>query len=253
MKEQERVLVTGLVCLLLIVWLGFLVHRSPRFPGSLTGHLIGITGSTLMLVPLGYMIVKRIGPLKRRVTAIVSMRTLLTIHVYCGVLGPILVLIHSAHRFESPLGIALTTMTLLLVLSGFTGRYLMIQITRDLREERGALAAFQKAYQETARELASEPAAEAGIRPFSGFLSRLILGFFVSRPEKGRGPMPAIARAVRISESMADVEYAIKTHEFFKKLFGAWLKFHISMSLVLYLLLGLHVWASIYFGLRWLS
>ena len=63
--------------------------------------------------------------------------------------------------------------------------------------------------------------------------------------------MPATVRAIRLADSIADLEYAIKTHETFKRWFGSWLKFHIVISFILYLLLALHVWAGIYFGLRW--
>lgn len=33
MKERERVVIGGLVVLLLVLWLGFLVHVSPASPG----------------------------------------------------------------------------------------------------------------------------------------------------------------------------------------------------------------------------
>src|SRR5215217_7585105 len=99
MQERSRIIVGGLVLFLAIFLLGFVVHISPRFPGSLTGSLIGITGALLMLVPLLYLIVKRVPFLKARVTRIVSLRTLLAIHIYAGVLGPILGAIHSAHKF----------------------------------------------------------------------------------------------------------------------------------------------------------
>src|SRR5690606_3633140 len=100
-------------------------HRSPRFPGSAIGGVLGVSGAVLMLIPLAYLIVKRIKILNRWVTRFVSMRTLLTWHIYAGVLGPILVIFHSSHKFDSALGIALTVMTLIVVLSGFVGRYLL--------------------------------------------------------------------------------------------------------------------------------
>ena len=52
MKERERLVVSGLVVLLLIFWLGFLVHRSPSFAGSLWGGVLCVSGAVLMLVPL---------------------------------------------------------------------------------------------------------------------------------------------------------------------------------------------------------
>ena len=57
---------------------------------------------------------------------------------------------------------------------------------------------------------------------------------------------------LRLSESIADVEYSIKTHENFKAWFGKWLKFHIVISIILYALMALHIWAAIHFGLRWI-
>ena len=48
MKERERIVVSGAVCVLLLGWLGFLLHRSPRFPGSGVGAVFGIAGAALM-------------------------------------------------------------------------------------------------------------------------------------------------------------------------------------------------------------
>ena len=64
MQERERWIVTGLVLLLIVLTLGFYVHRDPRFPGSLAGGVLGISGAALMFVPLAYLCVKRIPLLK---------------------------------------------------------------------------------------------------------------------------------------------------------------------------------------------
>lgn len=250
MKERERIVASGLVVLMLIAWLGFLVHRSPRFAGSLWGGVMGVSGALLMLVPLAYMVVKRIPPLKRAVTRRVSMPTLLAWHIYAGILGPILALLHTGHKFASPLGIALTALTLVVVLSGFAGRYLMSQFSQTIREKRELLTRLESAYRQTAGELAAHPEQAAALQAFSGFWTRLAAGFvFPVRQQTESVP----ARALRLAESIADVEYAIKTHETFKGWFAAWLKFHIAISLALYVLLALHVWVGIYFGLRWFS
>jgi hypothetical protein len=253
MKERERLVVSGLVVLLLLLWLGFLVHRDTRFAGSLWGGVLGVSGAVLMIVPLVYMIVKRIAPLKKLATRYVSMRTLLSWHMYAGILGPILVLLHTGHKFESTLGIALTAMTILVVLSGFTGRYLMSQFSQTIREKKEMLTHLELAYRETATELAAHPEQLAVIRPLSGFLTRLVAGLFVTAGGTSAGTMPVAVKALRLAESISDVEYAVKTHETFKRWFAAWLKFHIVISFILYGLLALHVWAGIHFGLRWFT
>jgi hypothetical protein len=250
MKERERLVVAGLVALMLLLWLGFLVHRSPRFAGSAWGGLLGVAGAGLMLVPLAYLIIKRVGLLKRAVTRRVPMRTLLTWHIYAGILGPILGLLHTGHTFASPLGVALTAMMLVVVVSGFVGRYLLRQTAQTIHENREMLTRLELAYRHTAMEVAAHPEEIAILRPVTGFWSRL-----------GAGPVPprtapassAPMRALRLAESIADVEYAVKTHETIKRMFAGWLKLHIVISLLLYGLLLLHVWAGIHFGLRWLS
>ena len=74
-----------------------------------------------------------------------------------------------------------------------------------------------------------------------------------SAPAAGGTPVPAPVRALDLAESLADLEYAIQTHETFRRLFGRWLRVHIVISLFLYVLLGLHVWAAVHYGLRWFA
>ena len=253
MKEHERLVISGLVVLLLILWLGFVLHSSPRFAGSFWGGLLGLVGALLMLVPLVYMIVKRIKALKKAVTKWVSMRTLLSWHIYSGIFGPILVILHTGHKFESVLGIALTALTLLVVASGFIGRYLMSQFSSEIREKKEMLGQLEVAYQQTAAELATQPKEMAILRPVSGFFARLFAGFFVRADGAAPREIPPSIRALRLAETMADLEYAIRTHELFKRWFGTWLKFHIIISFILYFFLALHVWAGVHFGLRWFA
>ncbi len=109
MRDREWTIVALLVLLMLTVWLGFLLHRSPRFAGSLPGGVLGVVGTILMLVPLAaYSIIKRVQIIKRRVKGWVTMRTLLMVHIYTALVGSILVLLHTGHKFDSPLGMALT-------------------------------------------------------------------------------------------------------------------------------------------------
>ena len=52
MKDRERIVVSGILSLLVLTWLGFLFHTSPRFAGSAMGAVFGIAGAVLMLIPL---------------------------------------------------------------------------------------------------------------------------------------------------------------------------------------------------------
>ena len=79
MRDRERTVVTLLVLLMLTVWLGFLLHRSTRFAGSLAGGVLGVSGTILMLVPLAaYCLVKRVQAIKRFVTGWAALQVSLT-------------------------------------------------------------------------------------------------------------------------------------------------------------------------------
>ncbi len=243
MKDRERIVVTGLLVLMLLTWLGFAFHRSPDFAGSLWGGVLGVSGATLMLFPLLYLFIKRIPPLRKLATKHIPMRTWLTWHIYAGIFGPILVILHTGHKFESALGIALTGMTLVVVVSGFIGRYLMSFISGELQEERANLAALRNEYDHfAARTGAGAVSASPALQhPLRAKISSLFL------PSSD----PEVGIALDLAGSIADLEYAIASNEKFKRAFKIWLKFHIVIAFVLYILLGLHVWAAIHFGLRW--
>lgn len=239
MRERSGLIVGALVVLLSILPLGFIVHVSPRFPGSLVGSLIGILGAVLMLVPLAYLVIKRVPPLRRHVTRRVSMPTLLAIHIYAGVLGPILGVIHSAHKFESPLGVSLLGMMLVVVFSGYTGRYLLAQAGRAVRGRRAELAQLRDAF--SADRAAAPPLSEPA-RP--GLVGRLL---FRSEGESDVARTPS-----ELALALADVEYAVRAEEVIDSLFRKWLKLHIVIATILYALLALHIWSGLYYGLRWL-
>jgi len=245
MKDRERVVVTGVLGVLLLGWLGFLVHRSPHFPGSGVGAMYGIAGAVLMLVPLAYPIVKRISFLNSRITRYVSMQSLLAAHVYAGILGPVLAMIHTGHKFDSPLGITLAAVMLLVVVSGFAVRYLLTYVNQEIKDKlillqtaRGDLDSAWGVLENSPTEMKSLPKAPL----LAAGLASLGLDLASGGPA---------GEVTRIAESVADLEYAVRTHELFKHWFARSLKLHIVLSVILYLLLGLHVWAGIHFGLRW--
>lgn len=252
MIGNERAIATGLVTLLLVLWLGFLLHVDPRWPGSLAGSMVGIAGATLMQAPFLYLIVKRIAPLRSLATRAVPMSRLLAWHIYAGIAGPILGLIHSGHKFDSRLGTALVSLMLLEVASGFLGRYLLAQVARDRAEKTSMLDRLQAEYRRSVETLRNRPEAIGTLRllrrlfvlPFGGALIHAAF----TRVPTAADPL----RAVALSEAIADLESSVAADDVFRTLFGRWLRVHIAMALLLDALLGLHIWTGIHFGLRWL-
>jgi hypothetical protein len=248
LKEREGIILTAVLGVLLLSWLGFLFHSSPRFAGSGIGAVFGIAGAGLMLIPLAYPIVKRIPFLHDRITRHVSLQSLLTLHVYSGIFGPLLAIIHTGHKFNSWLGIALTAVMLLVVVSGFALRYLLTYVTHDINDKLLLLQTARGDLDSAWGVLENSPA-EAKALPKSPLLVAGLasLGIDLSTVS---GPA---AEVTRIAESVADLEFAIRTDELFKRWFARSLAVHIVLSIILYVLLGLHIWAGIHLGLRWSS
>ena len=246
MKERESIIVTSGFCVLLLAWLGFFLHRSPRFPGSGIGSAFGIAGAALMLVPLVYSIAKRIPSLHTRITKHVSMQSLLAIHVYAGIFGPLLAIIHTGHKFDSLMGITLTAVMLLVVVSGFAVRYLLTYVNQEIKDK---LILLQTARGDLdyAWGVLSNSKAEIKALPKTPHFAAGLASIGLELPFGG-----ATVEVTRTAESVADLEYAVHTHELFKRWFGWALKLHIVLSAIFYSLLVLHIGSGIYFGLRWL-
>lgn len=242
MRERGGVLVAILVTLLILFPFGFVVHASPRFPGSFWGSLIGIMAALLMLAPLVHVAAKRIPVVKAWMEPRVSSRMLLSIHIYAGVLAPILGLIHAAHKFNSPLGVALTGVMLLIVVTGFTGRYLLAELARATRGREAELASLRSAYEELAPT-------EADAMASPTWRDRLARVFFV--PD-GLEPDSSTGRRERLAGAIVDVEYAVRAEAAVSDLLRRWRRIHVTVAVVLYALLALHIWAALYYGLRWL-
>ena len=176
------------------------------------------------------------------------MQTLLTVHVYSGIFGPLLAIIHTGHKFESWLGITLTAVMLLVVVSGFAVRYLLTYVNQEIKDKLLLLQTARGDLDSAWGVLENSPV-EVKALPKSRLLTAGLASLGIDLSTIG-GPA---AEVTRIAESVADLEFAIRTHELFKRWFSRALKVHIVLSVLLYVLLGLHIWAGIHFGLRWSS
>lgn len=246
MKEREGVVVSGVACVLVLAWLGFLLHRSPRFAASGLGTALGIIGAALMLIPLAYPIVKRIPFIHDRITPHVSLQTLLTVHVYAGIVGPVLAIVHTGHKFDSWIGILLTALMLLVVLTGYVARYLKTYVSNEIAAKLLLLQTARGDLDSAWGVLENTPANLRGLPQDPEWVVGLgSLGIDIA-------PGGPAGQVIEKAEGIADLECAVETHETFKRWFAHSLNAHIVLSVAFYLLLALHIGSGIHFGFRWL-
>ena len=246
MKESERIIVTSIFATLIFAWLGFLIHTSTRFAGSGIGAVFGISGAVLMLLPFLYVAIKRIPFIREHVSKYLPMQKALSLHVYLGIIGALLALIHTGHNYHSVLGIALTATVLLLVVGGFAVRYLLAYVSRDIKDKLSLLQTARGDLDNAWGVLESMPS-PAPARPASPWWAASGLGF-----AGARGLVTPAGRVTVLAEYVADLEYSVRAHEFLKRWFARALIAHIVLSIVFCVLLAGHIASGIYFGLRWL-
>ena len=246
-------------------------HKVLR-PSGPAGQTFGLVGTILMLAPFFYMARKRIKSLK----AVGSASTWLEIHLFCGIVGPVLVTFHTSFKFNGIISAAYWSMVLV-VLSGFVGRYLYVRIPRSIRgqeltrlelEERAdALKAEIAQSTDGTRatsvletfERTTAVKASGIVRSFVDLLfgeiafSRKIRGLDRSLEDAGvtsvqRGQIASLAaeRAIVLRRTA----HLLRT----KKLFDMWHVFHLPLVYLLLLIAVGHIAIVLYMGyvpFRW--
>ena len=115
------ILITGVY-----VGVVFFTQQIPA-AGALFGHAIGIIGFTLMLMTeILYSLRKR-----TRSASWGKMSSWLQFHIFTGLVGPYMVLLHTSWKFNGLAGVT-TLFTLIIVVSGFIGRYIYTRIPRTM-------------------------------------------------------------------------------------------------------------------------
>ena len=222
MSDREPIIAAAAIFILLLVWIGGMIEPSHDFAGSALGGAFAVTGTLLLLMPLSLAAIKRIDIVKKAVVGHISMKTMLIWHIYAGFLGTILILLHTGHKFGGVLATSLTAFTICVLFSGVIGRYLQRHIGDDVRDKRQLLNQLYENY-----DFVTDHSSPSAIGTIS------------------------LVNIVNLVSSIADVESAITSRDTLKQWFTIWFRAHVALIIGMYLLLILHIWSGIHFGLRW--
>lgn len=114
--------------LITIVYIGvFGFTRQIPAASKLFGHSLGIFGFILMLVTETLYSLRK----RSRSARWGRMSTWLQFHIFTGLVGPYMVLLHTSWKFNGLAGVS-TLFTVVIVVSGFIGRYIYTRIPRTL-------------------------------------------------------------------------------------------------------------------------
>lgn len=239
-------------------------HRLLR-PSGLVGLPLGVAGAIAMLSTLPYAARKRFKPLAR----FGPVSRWLEVHIFFGTVGPVLVTLHTAFKFNGLISVGYWLMMTVWA-SGFVGRYLYVRIPKTIRgielsrdemeqELAGTRAALlttplppaaRAALEEFERSVEAHPGRPPGLLDlFFGELrvrTRLLL---MRRHLRAAGADlsvvdAAVTRAARHATLGRRIAHLQRT----RHLFELWHVFHRPLVYGMLVIVGLHVGIAIYLG-----
>jgi hypothetical protein len=140
-------------------------------PGSTLGYYLGLAGSLMMLALLGYPLRKRVQALQR----LGALKWWFRAHMFLGIAGPLLVLLHSTFRVSSLNAAVALSCMLLVAGSGIVGRFLYTRIHDGLYGREVGLAGLRDELERLGSDVHAE-LAPAITAPLDAFTARLADG-----------------------------------------------------------------------------
>jgi hypothetical protein len=250
----------SLAYLLVVVYFDAIPSASQFF-----GHTIGILGFLLMLMTEALYSLRK----RSRSARWGRMSDWLDFHIFTGIVGPFMVLLHSSWKFNGLAGL-LTLLTLVVVASGFIGRYIYTAVprttdgvemeARQLEEQIAAanqelqpwLNASDGSIRALARNFSSAPVGSAG--QISLVLGRAILDWNYQLNwwwERRRLNPSQQAQARRLEVLLwrrRGMEVQLASIAMARRLLALWHAVHIPIGMVLFTAAFIHILAAIYYA-----
>ncbi|MBI5035373.1 MAG: hypothetical protein HZB51_33005 [Chloroflexi bacterium] len=262
MEEHLELWLAFIACFILAAAYAIYAFFGAPSGGNSFGHFIGIVGMSLMLVTeTVYTLRKRV----RWFHWVGSLRIWLSFHIFTGIVGPFLVLLHSAFAVGGLAGFALL-MTGVVVLSGFIGRYIYTSVPHTRagvevsRDELASRAAVLQA--ELERWVAQRPAVAQALAvnaaapkadDWVGLLTRSWQDYAyrqrvhsvlrtLERSERARfGQLEQVLRRHR------QLERQIASLGLVQRWMGIWRLVHVPLGATLFTAAFIHVIAALFF------
>ena len=233
-------------------------------PGGSIAVLYGIAGASLMTAMLSYSLRKRL-PFLRRAGRLGSW---LDFHIWCGVTGPLFIVLHSAFKVGGLIAIAFWSMVAV-ALSGVAGRFLYAQLPRNAAGAELSLEAASRLESELTERLSAEFRLDAGAlgeldvapaptRSVAVALAGLAAAPFRARRRLARFrerhpglPRAATRRLGELARQRSLLRRRLALWRRLHELFHYWHVFHKPFAVLMYLFAAIHIgvaWATGYAG-----
>jgi hypothetical protein len=226
-------------------------HRMLR-PSAPLAHLMGIAGFLMMFMPVVYVARKRVRWLQRVGTVPIW----LEVHIFCGIVGPVLVTLHTSFKFNGLVAVAYWSMVAV-SLSGFMGRYLYVRIPKNVRgaelsrkEVEARMQARRVAVLEADLPQRAHDAIGALVPDDPGTSVRSRRDWRRVRRELVQAGVPRAQAVdvVRLAQERDALGRRLARLDATKRLFSLWHVFHMPLVWLMFVIVTLHVGLTLYLG-----
>ncbi len=236
-------------------------------PSGPFGHGLGIVGTLMVIVGVFlYIARKRYNFLVKYL----RLKYLLEFHIFLCVLGPILILFHTAFKFGGIVSVSFWSMVLV-VASGVIGRFIYIQIPRTIEGRELSLNEVKGMKDELTELLKQRSELNDQILPliagssemehadFKG--SSFLFKYFQDRKTIGAVRLTLKRNGVNRSERKSIIQLIwkeitlankISRLHTMQKLFKYWHVAHLPFALIMLIVLIIHVGVTLAFGYKWI-
>ncbi len=210
------------------------------------GHMIGVLGFGMMLMTETlYSLRKRA---MRRARG--RLQDWLRFHIFTGIVGPYMVLLHSAWTFRGLAG-AVMLLTVLVVVSGFIGRYIYTAVPRTAD---GLVVEADVLGRQLAQAQAEMDRLTAG-RPGSGAPEAVPhagrIGSWLRRGSGSSPPDPSEELTVRVAEMKRqheELQRQLANLARARRMLSVWHTIHIPLGMALFVGAFIHIGAAMYYA-----
>ncbi len=241
-------------------------------PAGSYGHAFGIIGTAMMIFMLLYSLRKR----TRMFGKLGNLRHWLDVHIYFGIIGPLLVVLHTSFKIQGLVSVSFWSM-IAVALSGVLGRYLYLQIPRDFEGDSLNLHELNRTIEQMTSKAQEEGVLSAKefdlieyelswrfTRSGNTMLSLLLaLTDDIARPFRIRRVRKKYTARFKIPVDRRDqiFDLAIRKSILRRKmaildqvqqLFHYWHVFHKPFAIIMYIIMVVHVAVAVWLGYTWI-
>jgi hypothetical protein len=205
-----------------------------------------------------------------------SLSNWLNVHIFFGICGPLFIILHSTLKLNGLVAVAFWAM-LAVALSGVLGRYLYLQIPRNIMGHELSLQEVEELNKNLIMQLQQKFGLDTGeiqniessfintdsgthgtglllLDLLAGDLKRFSKSKRIKKQLISQYHLPAhdIAELLKLLKQQAQISRRIMLWNNIHQLFHYWHVFHKPFALIMYIIMIIHIGIALWLGYRWI-